>query len=192
MSGSTGIGETDGGASSSLRAALAAATDRLQAVLDDSEAMAESIVEEADARAKRILEEAEAESRRRVETADRDAHDFVVERLAASLELATEIFRRAEAVDRDTELLRSAASRLQATLASVEADRGARTQGVAPASEVPDQTAPTGSGASQLRAVQMAVGGLSDQEIERRLRQEFGNEDVGLALAVLRRLENRS
>src|SRR3954451_4295775 len=196
MNGSAGIEERGGEASSSLRAALAAATDRLQAVLDDAETMAASIVEEAEVRAKRILEEAEAESRRRVEAADREANDFVTERLAASLDLAGEIVQRAEVVSRDAELLRNAASRLQATLASAEADRSARARSVAPAPEMPDPPAPTsassGPGAAQLRAVQMAVGGLSDEEIERRLRHEFANEDVGMALEVLRRFESRA
>ena len=45
------------------------------------------------------------------------------------------------------------------------------------------------SGEAQLLAIQMAVAGLNDGEIERRLRQQFDIDDADLALDVLRKLE---
>lgn len=54
---------------------------------------------------------------------------------------------------------------------------------------VPRASRPGGSGEAQLLAVQMAVAGSSDEEIELRLRQHFAPDDVNLALDAVRKLE---
>ena len=50
---------------------------------------------------------------------------------------------------------------------------------------------PGGAGEAQLLAVQMAVAGSTDAEIERRLRQHFAPDEVNLALDAVRKLEPR-
>ncbi|HYQ13740.1 MAG TPA: hypothetical protein VEP94_09900, partial [Solirubrobacterales bacterium] len=50
---------------------------------------------------------------------------------------------------------------------------------------------PGGAGEAQLLAVQMAVAGSTDAEIERRLRHHFAPDEVNLALDAVRKLEPR-
>jgi hypothetical protein len=50
---------------------------------------------------------------------------------------------------------------------------------------------PGAAGEAQLLAVQMAVAGSTDAEIERRLRQHFAPDEVNLALDAVRKLEPR-
>jgi hypothetical protein len=59
---------------------------------------------------------------------------------------------------------------------------------------VQDSVAATGpsAGRAGLLAVQMAIAGSSDEDIERRLREEFDADQTGRALAEVRKLEGRS
>jgi hypothetical protein len=53
-------------------------------------------------------------------------------------------------------------------------------------------TGPASAGRAGLLAVQMAIAGSSDDDIERRLREEFDADQIDRALAEVRKLEGRS
>ena len=102
----------------------------------------------------------------------------------------TEVLERAELIARDADALRIQASRLRASFAGLV---GGPTdyQSSTSASEPPPAPAgapPGDRGDAQLLAVQMALAGRSDDEIERRLRQQFSGEEVEVALDVVGKL----
>jgi len=192
----------------SFRAALAEAAARIQDVLDTAEKEAARIVEEAEARARRIREDTGG--------AGPSEEGDLAEGLEQALDLMREVVERAELTARDADALKGVASRLNALLADPVVGRegygpsastsengghgearpdavGAsawEAQGMQAspdhASGRADSRASDG-GDAQLLAVQMAVGGCSDDEIERRLRHQFGREEVDRALDVVRK-----
>ena len=138
-------------------------------------------------------------------------------RLGEALDLMMQVAEGAELTARDADALRSLASSLRTTLARPPVagpeDSGSSTstpqdaehdeqppdssetiaygKREAPASRERPAPAPSPPGDladAQLLAVQMALAGRSDQEIERRLRQQFRDEEVDLALDVVGKL----
>jgi hypothetical protein len=138
-------------------------------------------------------------------------------RLEEALDLMTEVAAGAELTARDADALRSLASSLRANLArpvSGLADHRSSTstpkdaehderpadpvEGTAHGTSedrasrehasVPPGSPPGDLADAELLAVQMALAGRSDDEIERRLRQQFGDREVDLALDVVGKL----
>jgi hypothetical protein len=179
----------------SLRAALADAADLIQEVLDTAESAAGRIVEDAEDRASRIRRAGEADAEHRLRASERvgspDGEErALTRRLEGALDLMTEVLERAELIARDADALRIQASRLRASFAGLV---GGPTDYPSSTSASEPPPAPAGAppgdrGDAQLLAVQMALAGRSDDEIERRLRQQFSGEEVEVALDVVGKL----
>jgi len=218
VTGRSEVKERSAGPTPSFRAALAEAADLIQEVLDTAESAAGRIVEDAEDRARRIRQDAEADAERGFRVpgsagfADGEQR-ALARRLEEALDLMTDVAAGAELTARDADALRSLASSLRANLArpvSGLADHGSSTSTSKDAEhdELPPDpveataegtnedrpsrehaSAPPGDrGDAQLLAVQMALAGRSDDEIERRLRQQFGDEEVDLALDLVGKL----
>jgi hypothetical protein len=232
--------ERAAGPTSSLRAALIEAADRIEELLAAAEDAAASIAVQGNAGRNQVFEGAGGNVRRGIQTEERDSgllgargpsrsgapwsavragrqESDEPQRLAEALDLASEVVQRAQAIARDAQDLGEAASRLQATVVRM-VDRGGQGSdmlGLGPLSPpeagktpgnveaaagerrideagfVPAASRPGGAGEAQLLAVQMAVAGSTDEEIERRLRQHFAPDEVNLALDAVRKLEPR-
>ena len=180
-------------------------------IVDDAEDRARRIRQDAEADAERVF-------RVPGSAGSRDGEErALARRLEEALELMTEVAEGAELTARDADALRSLASSLRAmfdrpfgdradhgsststlrdaerdepptdpaevTARSAREDRASRERAPARAGSSPGDLAD-----AQLLAVQMALAGRSDDEIERRLRQQFGDEEVDLALDVVGKL----
>jgi small-conductance mechanosensitive channel len=166
-----------------LRASTA---ERLEAIVEAAERAAEGVIDDAEEQARAYLAEARAR-------ADREAE----ERLRPLAGLTDSLLAEAAA-------LRQQAERLQATLEEAKArleqngalpaeeprERRGHLAAVAPITDgrVPvEQDSERGGAPSgaRLLATQMAVSGSSREEIERRLRNEFGIEDAHAILDAI-------
>jgi hypothetical protein len=185
VTGRSEIKERGAGPTPSFRAALAEAADLIQELLDTAESAAGRIVADAEDRARRIRQEADPEPRPRVpESADSaDEEESLPTTLArppvagpTDSGASTSTPRDAERDDHPPDPPAAAGHGRREAPAS-------RERAPAPVSSPPGDLAD-----AQLLAVQMALAGRSDDEIERRLRQQFRGEEVELALDVVGKL----
>lgn len=182
MTGRSEIQERGAGPTPSFRAALAEAADLIQELLDSVESAAGRIVEDAEEQARRIRQEAEAGPRPRVP----GSADFPDEQETLPTARARPPAARPADPGASTSTPRNAERDERPP------DPPAHGGQEAPASRerapTPVSPPPGDLADAQLLAVQMALAGRSDDEIERRLRQQFGGEEVELALDVVGKL----
>lgn len=105
-----------------------------------------------------------------------------------------ERFRRGSRGEADSEPSSLILPRMRSSIAGgIERGRAADEEGVQAADDDWSADAAQSSrGRAGSLAVQMAVAGENDEDIERRLREEFDPEEIDQALAEVRRLEGRS
>jgi hypothetical protein len=178
----------------SLRESVAGATERIQVIVEAAERAAAGVIEDAEVQARRYLEE----SRNR---ADRLAG----ERAKAMTEISDALINQAHEVKRQSDQLIAALDKARTDLeergggapglSEVGADVPLRPATPGPPREVSylkavevtgdvAQSAGPSAGA-RLLATQMAVAGSSRDEIEQRLRSEFGIEEPGPMLDAI-------
>jgi vacuolar-type H+-ATPase subunit H len=170
---------------------------------DTAERLA-AIVEAAERAAVTVIDDAEKQAQRQLEQAREEADRLVAERLGSLGELTDSLIAQAEAIQAQSQQLLAALADARrqiagdgeapaAALGTPTPIRGSHLSAVESVAEPPAiaarfkaelRDADQGEGASgspagaRLLATQMAVAGNSREEIEERLRNEFGIEDT--------------
>lgn len=169
---------------------------------DTAERLA-AIVEAAERAAVTVIDDAEKQAQRQLEQAREEADRLVAERLGALSQLTDSLIAQAESIQAQSQQLLAALAEAKRQVAGEGGEvpaaavgaptpiRGSHLSAVEPATEPSpaidtrfaaesrgideDPGSPAGA---RLLATQMAVAGNSREEIEERLRNEFGIEDT--------------